>query len=99
MTSIEARRARIKKLIEEGRVETDKLRKQRKTAAKYQTQLQERAETILAGLVSPSIPKNKIPAPQVKNKAPEANIQLNEKVKFDRLSQAANDIIKELQSA
>ena len=99
MTSIEARRARVKQLIAEGRVETDKLRKQRKEALKYQTQLQERAETILAGLVSPSTQKNKIPAPKVKQNVPEANIKLTQKVKFDKLSSLANEVLKELQAA
>jgi hypothetical protein len=97
---INARRARVKQLIAEGRVMTENMRKQQKAALKYQTQLEERAETILAGLVTHSKPKNCVVDNQPKIKAPkEANTKLAKNMKIDRLASAADEILKELQVA
>lgn len=41
------RRARLKQLFEEGRVETDAIRKRRKAEAKRQTELEAKADVIL----------------------------------------------------
>lgn len=99
MTTIEARRARIKQLMAEGRVETDALRKQRKDAAKYQQQLESVAETIICGLVSSSKPKSNVSTPKTKSSAPEANTKVAPRVKFDSLATKANEVLKELQAA
>lgn len=45
-----ARRARVKELMREGRVETEANKNRKKKAQKYFDQLQDRADLILAGL-------------------------------------------------
>lgn len=103
MTSQEkllARRARVKQLIKDGRVMNDSMRKQQKAALKYQTQLEDRAETILAGLVIHSKPKDNVSVASPKIEAPkEATTKLVKNTKVDRLASAADAILKELQAA
>lgn len=100
MTKIEARHAKVNQWIKEGRVMNDAMRKNQKEAAKYQQQLEDRAERILAGLVTVSKPKEDVTvANNTKQAAPEANIKITGKSKYDSLSVAADAILKELQSA
>ena len=99
MTNIEARRAKVNQWIKEGKVMNDAMRKQQKEAAKYQQQLEDRAERILAGLVKVSKPKESVVVANTKQSAPEANIKITGKKKYDSLSVAADAILKELQTA
>lgn len=99
MTNIEARRAKVNQWIKEGRVMNDAMRKKQKEAVKYQQQLEERAERILAGLVTASKPKENVTVATTKQSAPEANIKITGKSKYDSLSVAADAILKELQTA
>jgi len=98
MTNIEARRAKVNQWIKEGKVMNDAMRKQQKEAAKYQQQLEDRAERILAGLVTHSKPKASVTDTKTKEIAPEANTQIKAKVKVDALALAAEAILKELQT-
>ena len=94
------RRARLKKMFEEGRVETDATRKRRKAEAKRQAILQEKAELILIGLTSHSKPKASVTETVARSEAPtEATRTLASGVKYDRLASAADKVLKELQTA
>lgn len=95
---INARRARVQQLIKEGRVMNESMRKQQKKEIERQNKLEELAERVLAGLVSPSKVKSPVQvSTTVKTTAPEANMMIKSKVKFDRLSVTAESILKELQ--
>lgn len=93
------RRARLKQLFEEGRVETDAIRKRRKAEAKRQVELEAKAEVILAGLTSHSKPKASVTETVARSEAPtEATRTLANGVKYDKLASAADQLIKELQA-
>jgi len=96
MTELELRRARIRQLREEGRIETDSMRKKRKQAAKYQSDLESTADTIICGLTRSSSRKIAITTPREKSVTPDANVSLKSSVKFDQLSVTANQILQEL---
>lgn len=94
------RRARLKQLFEEGRVETDAIRKRRKAEAKRQVELEAKAEVILAGLTSHFKPKASVTETVARSEAPtEATRTLANGVKYDKLASAADQLIKELQAA
>jgi hypothetical protein len=94
------RRARIRQLQEEGRVMTDSMRKKIKEESKRQQKLQDMADLILvqSNRVS-KVPMGTVTNIVEKSSAPSANVLLKNKTKVDLLSVAANEIIKELQSA
>jgi hypothetical protein len=94
------RRARVRQLQQEGRVMTDGKRKQIKEEVKRQEKLQHMAELILAQSNRVSkVPMGTVDVVVEKPSAPEANVILNSRVKVDSLAFAADEIIKELQSA
>ena len=94
------RRARLKQLFEEGRVENDAIRKRRKAEAKRQVELEAKAEMILVGLNPQSKPKVSVTETVARSEAPtEATRTLANGVKYDKLASAADQILKELQAA
>lgn len=103
MTSTEivnARRARIQQLKNEGRVMTDAMRRKQKADAKRQAELENLADNVLAGLVSRPKANKAVPVAKDVNNVPvEANVVLSRTTKFDALAVAASAVLKELQSA
>jgi hypothetical protein len=97
--SKEERRARVSQLIKEGRVMNDSTRRRNKKEAERIAKLEAMAESVLVGMNGSS---NRSvmgsSEPVVKEKAPEANVFLKNKVKQDKLATAAAQIIKELQN-
>lgn len=99
-SDLEARRARVKQLIQDGRVMNDSTRRRNKKEAERRSKLEQMAETVLVGINGTSSRTVMgSTEPVVKEQAPQANVFLEAKVKQDKLATAAAQIIKELQNA
>lgn len=90
-----ARRARVKEMIASGAVMTDAKRKAQKEAAKYQQQLEDKADMILAGLRPSQVKEvKKVATPTPLN---EENVRvLSNNQKFDTLASRANQVLADL---
>lgn len=96
---IQARRERVQQLMKEGRVMNDSMRRKRKIEIARINKIEELAERALAGLVSHSKPKSQVSVAETNiTSIPEANVVLKNKMKYDQLSVAANQILKEFHS-
>lgn len=89
-----ARRARVKELMNSGRVESDKLRKARKDEAKRMQTLEEKADMIIAGLQPSQVKEIKKIEKTDTSDMSVRTLPANKK--YDNLASAADKVLKEL---